>query len=79
MTPSAWRIRSDRELARSAGFSALPNPRYPYAITAWSRTASDGIMSSGGMVGFKDDLPPTEIKALRALVIDRAQAKARAQ
>jgi hypothetical protein len=56
----------------------LPNPRYPYAITAWSRIVTDGIMSNGGMVGFKDDLPPTGIEAIRALVIDRAQAEAQA-
>jgi len=35
-------------------------------------------MSSGGRVGLKDDLPPTEIEAIRALVIDRAQAEAQA-
>jgi hypothetical protein len=29
-----------------------------------------------GMVGLKDDLPPTEIEAIRALVINRAQAEA---
>jgi len=32
-------------------------------------------MSNGGMIGFKDDLPPTEIEAIRAFMIDRAQAR----
>jgi hypothetical protein len=51
---------------------------YSHAITAWSRIVADGIMSSGGMVGFKDDLPPTRSKAIRALLINRAQAEAQA-
>jgi hypothetical protein len=39
----------------------------------------DGIMSSGGIVGFNDDFPPAKIEAIRAVVIDRAQAEAQAQ
>ena len=47
--------------------------------TVWSLIVADGIMSNGGTVGFKDDLPPSEIEAIRALVIDRARAEAQAQ
>jgi hypothetical protein len=36
-------------------------------------------MSSGGIVGFKDDFPPAEVEAIRAVMIDRAQAAAQAQ
>jgi hypothetical protein len=50
--------------------------------SAWSKVQAfdvNGIMSSGGMVGFNDDRPPAEIEAIRACVIDSAQAEARAQ
>jgi hypothetical protein len=48
-------------------------------MTAWGRIVANGIMSSGGMVGFKDDSPPAEIEATRAFVTDRAQAEAQAR
>jgi len=35
--------------------AAFPDPRDAYAIMAWSQIVADGIMSGGGMAGFKDD------------------------
>lgn len=49
-----------------------------YTTSASSKVQAfdaNGIMCNGGMVGFKDDFPPTEIEAIRAFMIDRAQAR----
>jgi hypothetical protein len=40
-----------------------------FTTSAWSKVQAfdaNGIMSNGGMIGFKDDFPPTEIEVIRA-------------
>lgn len=83
---SSWRIErrngSRDSVPRGApgpSAAALPDLHYSYAITARSQIAADDIMSSGGMVGFKDYSSPAEIEAIRAFVTNRAQAEAQAQ
>jgi quinohemoprotein ethanol dehydrogenase len=58
---------------------AVPDLRYAYAMTAWGQIVANGIMSSGGIVGFKDDSPKAEIEAICAFVTNRAQAEAQAK
>lgn len=56
-----------------------PDLRYSVAIsnkTYWDGVVSDGILSSQGMVSFKENFTPDEIEAIRAYVISRAHVQA---
>lgn len=56
-----------------------PDLRYSVAISNkpyWDGVVSGGILSSKGMVSFKENFTPEEIEAIRAYVVSRAHVQA---